>query len=162
MKGSVDRKTWTDLRTLWLLPLETTLQWNSLLTVSTTHVCLSITISRHSEGRYSSMAFFFCLWCSVTCLCNLTYNMVCFQADNIYRAGGSRWKQYGRCSTSLLEDIELASSLECPRCPLSTRVGDPKEFWICHNCEIVPRYNFWLVKIYMVDELLKSQVFRNL
>ncbi|WZZ29630.1 hypothetical protein YC2023_013031 [Brassica napus] len=25
-QGSVDRKTWTDLRTLWLLPLETTLQ----------------------------------------------------------------------------------------------------------------------------------------
>jgi len=79
MKGSIDGKTWTDLRTLrllgtlGLLPLKTTLLWNGLLTVSTTHVCLSITISRHSEGRFPSMAFSFYLWCSVNCLCNLTY-----------------------------------------------------------------------------------------
>ena len=79
MKGSVDGKTWTNLRTLrllgtlWLLPLKITLQWNGLLTVSTTHVCLSITISRHSEWIFQVWIFSFYLWCSVKCLCNLTY-----------------------------------------------------------------------------------------
>ena len=68
----------------------------------------------------------------------LIHDMVCFQAgDNIYRASGGRWKRHGRCSTSLLEDTELASSLGCPGCPLSTRVGGPEESWSSHNCEVV-------------------------
>lgn len=83
---------------------------------------------------------------SLVVFITLYMTMVCFQAgDDIYRAGRGRWKRHGRCSTGLLEDTELASSLGCPGCSLSARVDDTEESGSSHNCEIVWRYNFWLV-----------------
>lgn len=87
------------------------------------------------------------LWISLVCSQPYYHtDIVYFQAgDNIYRAGGGWWKRDGRCSTSLLEDTELASSLGCSGCPLSTRMGDGEEPRSSDNNEIVWKHS-WLVR----------------